>query len=273
MQALEGELDSTHIYFLHSRLNKDDSPKYGLYHPGQTAKFHIVNKEYGMMYGAQREEEGNDYWRVSHYLFPIYGMFPAIFNGIVPLSIFMPIDDDNTLHFGVHWHPTKPLEGSRRPNFGLSQEPGVLGPPGPMKPEQKGKFFPIGGRRSARRPTSTWTCGPRRTGTSPASRCSAAGCRVGVEHGPHHGPHKEHLGTADAAIIKTRRKLISAARQFAEDGTPPPGSQNPEWYTVRSCETVLPQGEAWEKALEPYLTAATTEYPDPCNTGRAAAAR
>ena len=70
MQALEGELDSTHIYFLHSRLNKDDSPKYGLYHPGQTAKFHIVNKEYGMMYGAQREEEGNDYWRVSHYLFP-----------------------------------------------------------------------------------------------------------------------------------------------------------------------------------------------------------
>ena len=274
MQALEGELDSSHIYFLHSRLNKDDSPKYGLYHPGQTAKFHIVNKEYGMMYGAQREEDGNDYWRVSHYLFPIYGMFPAIFNGIVPLSIFLPIDDDNTLHFGVHWHPTKPLEGSRRPNFGLSQEPGVLGPPGPMKPEQKGKFFANWWSEISPETDfhmDLWAKKNRNFTGIPAVRQQDAALEWSM--GRVMDRTREHLGTADAAIIKTRRKLIAAARQFAEDGTPPPGSQNPEWYTVRSCETVLPQGEAWEKALEPWLTAATADYPDPCNTGRAVAAR
>ena len=191
MQALEGELDSSHIYFLHSRLNKDDSPKYGLYHPGQTAKFHIVNKEYGMMYGAQREEGGNDYWRVSHYLFPIYGMFPAIFNGIVPLSIFLPIDDDNTLHFGVHWHPTKPLEGFRRPNFALSREPGVLGPPGPMKPRAEGQVLRqlvVGNQPGDGLPHGP--LGQEEPELHRHTQRSTAGRRAGVEHGPRHGPHQ-----------------------------------------------------------------------------------
>ncbi len=48
LQALEGELDSTHIYFLHKRLNAEDSPKYGLFHHDQSARFQIVNTEFGM---------------------------------------------------------------------------------------------------------------------------------------------------------------------------------------------------------------------------------
>src|SRR5262249_13922911 len=38
MQALEGELDTTHVYFLHSRLNPDDPPSYGLYVPDKAAR-------------------------------------------------------------------------------------------------------------------------------------------------------------------------------------------------------------------------------------------
>ena len=273
MQALEGELDSTHIYFLHSRLNKEDSPKYGLYHPGQTARFHIANKEYGMMYGAERDEDGNKYWRVAHFLFPIYGMFPAINRGIVPMSIFMPIDDNYTMHFGVHWHPTKPLEGSRRPNFDLSDEPGVLGPTGPMKPEQKGKFYANWWAEISPETDfhmDLWAKKNRNFTGIPSVRQQDAALEWSM--GSIMDRTREHLGTADAAIIRTRRKLIASARAFAEDGTPPPGSQNPEWYTVRSCETVLPPEDDWQKALEPWVTAATTDYPDPCDTGRAVAA-
>jgi len=272
MQLLEGELDSTHVYFLHGRLNKEDSPKYGLYHPGQTAKFHIINKDYGMMYGAQREEEGSEYWRVAHFLYPIYGMFPAVNEGIVPLSIYMPIDDEHTLHFGLRWHPNKALEGSRRPRFELPEEPGVLGGPGPMKPEQKGKFYANWWPEVNSETDFHMDLGAKKTKSFtgiPGVRQQDAALEWSM--GAIMDRTKEHLGTADAAIIKTRRKLIAAAREFAEIGTPPPGSQNPEWYTVRSCEAVLPAGADWQKDLGPWLEARTPDYPDPLATGRSAA--
>jgi phthalate 4,5-dioxygenase oxygenase subunit len=269
MQLLEGELDSTHVYFLHSRLDKDASPKYGLYHPDQAATFHVVNKNYGIMYGAHREEEGRDYWRVAHFLYPIYGMFPAVHNGVVPLSIYMPVDDTHTLHFQLRWHPTTALQGSRRPTFELPDEPGVLGGPGPMKPEQKGKFYakwwPVVNHETDFHMDLDAKKNKSFTGIPSVRQQDAA---LEWSMGAIMDRTKEHLGTADAAIIKTRRKLIAAAREFAEAGTPPPGSENPEWYTVRSCEAVLPAGENWQEALGPWLSASTLEYPDPLSTGR-----
>ena len=73
---------------------------------------------------------------------------------------------------------------------------------------------------------------------------------------------KEHLGTADATVIRTRRLLIAAARALAEDGTPPPGSQNPELYKVRSCSVVLAGDQDWLETLGPWFYAKTDEYPE-----------
>ena len=44
MQALEGELDTTHVYFLHSRLDPTAAPSYGLYAPDRRARLEIVEK-------------------------------------------------------------------------------------------------------------------------------------------------------------------------------------------------------------------------------------
>ena len=275
MQALEGELDSSHIYFLHSRLNKDDSPKYGLYHPGQTAQ--VPHRQQGIRDDVRGPAGRGGERLLAGFPLPL----PHLRHVPRHLQRHRP-----PLHLPAHrrrQHPatsvfigTRPsrLEGSRRPNFALSQEPGVLGPPGPMKPEQKGKFFANWWSEISPETDfhmDLWAKKNRNFTGIPSVRQQDAALEWSM--GRVMDRTREHLGTADAAIIKTRRKLIAAARQYAEDGTPPPGSQNPEWYTVRSCETVLPQGEAWEKALEPWLTAATADYPDPCNTGRAVAAR
>src|ERR687886_341319 len=79
MQALEGELDTTHVYFLHSRLDPTAAPAYGLYAPDRRARLEIIDTNYGVMYGARRNEEDGDtyYWRTTQYLFPFYGMFPG----------------------------------------------------------------------------------------------------------------------------------------------------------------------------------------------------
>src|SRR6185436_2062815 len=57
--------------------------------------------------------------------------------------------------------------------------------------------------------------------------------------GPIYDRTREHLGTTDSLIIRARRRLIDAARAFAQTGNPPPGAENPELFRVRSGQVVL----------------------------------
>src|SRR5690606_10015597 len=54
MQALEGDIDTSHLYFLHGRLQPDQPPTYGVYHPGKAPTLHLVDTDYGIYYGARR---------------------------------------------------------------------------------------------------------------------------------------------------------------------------------------------------------------------------
>ena len=72
---------------------------------------------------------------------------------------------------------------------------------------------------------------------------------------------KERLGTSDSMIIKTRRRLIDAARDLME-GIAPPGVDNPEVYGVRSGGVVLPRDtKDWVEATK-ELRAAWVHHPD-----------
>ena len=57
----------------------------------------------------------------------------------------------------------------------------------------------------------------------------------------------EHLGQTDAGIIRTRRRLARAAEALWNNGTTPPGVNNPEHYRVRTGELFLPEGADWVK--------------------------
>lgn len=262
MQALEGELDSTHVYFLHRRLNIDDSPRYGLYHNDQRANFHISEKPYGFTYGAERHElDGNVYWRTTQFIFPIYGMFPGQ-DGVVPLSIYLPVDDYHTVHMGIWWKPAGEMPGDGKPHSLLPEEPGTLVPGvGPMKPEQHGRFFAKWWPQAA--PDSDFLLdqvAKRRNATGiPTVRLQDSAVLHSM--GPIMDRTREHLGTTDVSIIRARRMLLRAATQLREDGTPPPASEHPEHYNVRSCATVLPPGADWEAELDDWHNCRTTEFP------------
>jgi hypothetical protein len=66
--------------------------------------------------------------------------------------------------------------------------------------------------------------------------------------GPIYKRWQEHLGTTDVMIIRTRQRLIRAAKALQDSGTIPPGVDNPEVYRVRSGEVVLPRGVDWWQA-------------------------
>jgi phthalate 4,5-dioxygenase oxygenase subunit len=55
----------------------------------------------------------------------------------------------------------------------------------------------------------------------------------------------EHLGTSDSMIIRTRRRLIEAAKALHEQGIVPPGVDKPSIYGQRSGEVILPRSSDW----------------------------
>jgi hypothetical protein len=62
-------------------------------------------------------------------------------------------------------------------------------------------------------------------------------------------------------IIQSRRRLINAARTFAETGIAPPTVDHPEYYRVRAGSTLLPRDADWVQATEKLRTA-FVEHPE-----------
>jgi hypothetical protein len=56
---------------------------------------------------------------------------------------------------------------------------------------------------------------------------------------------REHLGTTDQLIIRTRRRVINAAKALRDHGVTPPAVDNPELYQQRSGGTILPRSVDW----------------------------
>ena len=85
VQALEGDIDTSHLYFLHGRLNPDDPPYMGVWHTDKHPKLEVVPTNYGVVYAANREEDPETtYWRVTQFMFPIHTLFPGYPDGTVP---------------------------------------------------------------------------------------------------------------------------------------------------------------------------------------------
>jgi hypothetical protein len=72
---------------------------------------------------------------------------------------------------------------------------------------------------------------------------------------------REHLGTSDSMVIRTRRHLIRMAKAFSDEGLTPPGVDEPEVFAVRSGGFILPKSvDWWEGSSE--LRKAFVEHTD-----------
>jgi hypothetical protein len=72
----------------------------------------------------------------------------------------------------------------------------------------------------------------------------------------------EHLGTSDAMVIRTRRRLINAAKALARDGSLPPGVDDPSVYRYRSGGVILPRTTDWIAATKDLRKAFTPHTAD-----------
>lgn len=56
---------------------------------------------------------------------------------------------------------------------------------------------------------------------------------------------QEHLGTSDTMIIRTRRRMLDAAKALRDTAMLPPAWDDPKAYAVRTGGIMLPNGVDW----------------------------
>ena len=239
MQGIEGEIDTLHAAFLHAGNARPENLPPGSFpyymSKSRAGKFSVRETDCGTSYGMYRPaEEDSYYWRTGHLLFPCFAMPPVPTLGVESRFLaYVPMDDENTLEWsigpganeglgagfmvgreylnnGTGWYDRYVIEQTLENDFQIDRE--------------------------AQRTMKSWS---GIAGVRQQDMAMTEGM------GPILDRTNEHLGTTDQMIIRTRRRLLAAARALAEDGTPPPGVDNPASYHKRSGQVILPRTADW----------------------------
>jgi phenylpropionate dioxygenase-like ring-hydroxylating dioxygenase large terminal subunit len=246
-QGMEGEIDTSHISFLHRWMDQSQAPQ----RRNAQRNFTIVDgapiltlnqTDYGFVYGARRNTGNGDYyWRVTQWLYPMWSVIAA---QTWPIGgrAWVPIDDENTNVFGYNYNAEAPLTEEQVTMI----ESGRAFPPRTTREKHmladgtvidhnvgvanKTNDFLID--RAMQRTvnfTGIW-------GVNEQDRGLQEGMGRIVDRS------REHLGTADQATIAGRRALLRMARDLQEGIEPAIAHQGAK-YGVRSMDIVSPEGD------------------------------
>jgi phthalate 4,5-dioxygenase len=254
LQNVEGEVDSSHVSFLHSKgpaaasagiedlrstlpnyMDRDRAPR-----------FFVLPTEYGLRIGARRDAEADSfYWRITQFLMPTYTMIPVPVGFPVSFTAATPIDDERMQGFTVTWHPDRPLTQGERAQ--IESWTGVHTEVDPRT------FQPL-------RNKSNDYLVDRALQRSGRSYTGIRGIReedLAVQEGmgPIYDRTTEHLGSSDLAVIAMRRRLLEAVSALTERGEIPYEARNADSYRVRSAALVLPRDVTWTEGAADALTA------------------
>jgi hypothetical protein len=252
MQALEGDIDTSHATILHlGKVRPEDLPEgsWTRYNVSDWApKYSVVDTEFGTCYGAYRPA-GPDhyYWRIANFLFPCYTMVPVnTLGGQAMARAWVPMDDDHTLFFGMT--RILPYEFDTSWARATAQSGHMAVGPSEQLPNTTGWFGRFRFKASAENDYLLDRDAQRDqtyTGLPSVVLEDQMACET---MGPIYDRSQEHLGTSDAMVIRTRMRLINAAKALRERGEVPPGVDNPEVYRQRSGGVILPRDADWLEA-------------------------
>ena len=251
-QGLEGELDSSHISFLHRSLKpqKEFRPSTGTSRPPNTVwngAPHLALKEtdYGFVYGARRNT-GHDeyYWRTTQWYLPLFTM---IANDAYPRSgrAWVPVDDSHVMSFSFNYDPEKPISDAYRDEV----EDGATFPPhvkqgAYLLPDGYviDTFIPDANRGNDYLLDRSIQKTDNYSGIFGANN-QDRGVQENMRSVPGMGPGKmadrsrEYLVSADMPVITARRRLIKMAKDL-RDGIEPEILAHPEAYGVRTISPI-----------------------------------
>lgn len=259
VQGLEGNIDSSHLSFLHTRLEATGNAEFygegpatrGLFYNDPAPKMEVTNTDAGVMYAAgRREEEGKVYWRVTQFLMPFYGMFAPVSLEECPLQWWIPLDDNAVMKWDIRWNPSRPIREEEKKSLILEDPGGWVEWTGDAYSHWRLKASPANDYLNEYEAQLD-----KRFSGIPSINLQDKALLESMGHIVDRT--NEHLGTSDAMIIRTRRRLINAAIALRDHGTVPPGVDDPQVYRRRTATAILDDGVDWQVGAGPYLEAFT----------------
>jgi phthalate 4,5-dioxygenase oxygenase subunit len=261
-QGLEGDIDTSHLGFLHLGAVKPEQTKPGTFDyynvTDRAPKYEVVDTEFGTSYGAYRPAEADTYyWRIAHFLFPFFTMIPTGILGMqVLVRAWVPVDDNHIMFWSIAAPRSRVGTGAAGGASGLNAGGRPVAAAGsraggfeflPDSSDWTGKFRLTQNKANdylidrASQKTESFTGIP---GIHQQDQA------VTESMGPIYDRTQEHLGSSDAMVIRTRRRVINAARALRDGATVPPGVDDPTVYRYRSGGVILPRDADWLEATK-----------------------
>ncbi len=273
-QALEGDIDTSHLGFLHLGAVKPAQTTPGTFDYYNVAdrapKYEVVDTEFGTSYGAYRPAEADSYyWRIAHYLFPFFTMIPTgILGTQILVRAWVPVDDNHVMFWSIAAPRSRVGNGAAGGASGLNAGGRPVASagarPGGFEFQPDGSDW-LGKFRLAQRKDNDYLIdreAQRTTSFTGIAGIHQQDQAVTESMGPIYDRSQEHLGTSDAMVIRTRRRVLNAARALRDSGATPPGVDNPEVYRHRSGGVVLPRAADWLEATKGLRQAFATPAPE-----------
>jgi phthalate 4,5-dioxygenase oxygenase subunit len=252
LQALEGDIDTSHFSFLHlGTVQADDIPADSLHRSNLTdraPRYHVKETDWGSMYTAYRPvENGQVYHRFSHFIFPFITLPPdGTFADHIQAGIWVPMDDTHTMVFTLFWTKRtvslrllkdgSPIPGSVSPMEYLPADSGWYGR-WRLKANLDNDYMID---RALQEGGGTYS---GIEGLVAQDQAVTESMGEVVDRG------REHLAPSDRMITVTRRRLLNAARAWRDEAVVPPGVDQPEVFRrARSGAFFAPESQDWYEA-------------------------
>jgi phenylpropionate dioxygenase-like ring-hydroxylating dioxygenase large terminal subunit len=265
LQALEGDIDTSHFGFLHAghvdadALAEDDP----IHHTVaiRTPEYHIADTGWGTTYAGYRPAgPGRISWRFGNFIFPFWTQVP---NGEIGQHVqirgWVPLDDEHTMYCVLWWKGGKSAMTQEAPRFKDGVPIGGMG--------RRNDFLPnttdwLGRWRLAANASNDW--GMNRSAQhdnviySGIDSIHLQDQAVTESMGAILDHSFEHLAPSDQMITRTRRRLLLAARALRHKGVLPPGSEDGEVFRdARGGYFVSDDSRGWRDAYTEQLTLAS----------------
>jgi phthalate 4,5-dioxygenase oxygenase subunit len=259
LQAMEGDLDTSHFGFLHAgSVDANDID------PGNIDRFQVLDRapnyharetDWGAMYAAYRTcAPGELYYRFAHFVLPFWTLFPiGPFSKNIIGQAWVPMDDTHTMIISLSWKKRTPplaMMKSGQPIAGLGRNI----PPLPNTSDWFGRWRMPGNagndylmdREVQRTQSYTGIDGVAHQDMAVTESMGAISDRT-----------LEHLAPSDRMITLTRRRLINTVRAFVDEGVLPAVIDNPGLSLgARGGDLVAPESRDWLDVYDENLAGA-----------------
>jgi phthalate 4,5-dioxygenase oxygenase subunit len=269
-QALEGDLDPSHVSFLHAPLDprgksgyqgtagvlsdrhlSDVAVEQEVKAADRSPQINVLKTDYGLFVGARRDAGAErNYWRFTQLVLPFYVYVPGAVGSPVHCNVWQPMDDEHTMVWRIQYLHERPFTADERARL-MTGTGAHIPPEGylPATPEPGGAWIPKANRSNNYQQDRA----QQRTVSFSGIRGIWAQDRACTEGmGTIMDRTQEHLVASDATLVQMRRLLLAAAKAMKETGaTPPAVTTVPP--IMREPTVFHPKSLSWDELSRDYL--------------------